>query len=51
MKFNVSLQHHFHKLPFYTLAHPNPIYFIHQHAGDAFAAQTADENTKPIKIT
>jgi hypothetical protein len=25
--------------------------FIHQHAVDAFAAQTADEQTKPIKLT
>lgn len=46
-----SLQHHFHKLSFYTLAHPDPVYFIHQHAVDAFAAQTADANTKPIKLT
>jgi Family of unknown function (DUF5946) len=29
----------------------NQVYFIHQHAVDAFAAQTADENTKPIKLT
>lgn len=41
----------FHQLSFYTLSHPDPVYFIHQHAVDAFAAQTADENTKPIKIT
>lgn len=46
-----TLQHQFHSLSFYTLAHPNQVYFIHQHAVDAFAAQTADENTKPIKIT
>lgn len=25
--------------------------FIHQHVVDAFAAQTADETTKPIKLT
>jgi hypothetical protein len=41
----------FHELSFYTLTHPDPIYFIHQHSVDAFAAQTADENTKPIKLT
>jgi hypothetical protein len=41
----------FHQLSFYTLAHPDPVYFIHQHAVDAFAAQTADENTKSIKLT
>jgi hypothetical protein len=44
-------QTEFHELSFYTLAHPDPVYFIHQHAVDAFAAQTADENTKPIKLT
>ncbi len=41
----------FHQLSFYTLAHPDPVYFIHQHAVDAFAVQTADENTKSIKLT
>jgi Family of unknown function (DUF5946) len=46
-----SSQPHFHELSFYTLSHPDPVYFIHQHAVDAFAAQTADENTKPIKLT
>ncbi|UXE65902.1 MAG: hypothetical protein KA713_15740 [Chryseotalea sp. WA131a] len=46
-----SPQHQFHELSFYTLAHPDTVYFIHQHAVDAFAAQTADENTKPIKLT
>ncbi len=44
-------QDQFHELTFYTLAHSNPGYFIHQHAVDAIAAQTADETTKPIKIT
>jgi hypothetical protein len=46
-----SLQDQFHELSFYTLTHPDQVYFIHQHAVDAFAAQTADENTKPIKLT
>jgi hypothetical protein len=46
-----SPQDQFHELSFDTLAHPDPVYFIYQHAGDAFAAQTADENTKPIKLT
>lgn len=40
----------FNELSYYTLAQDRS-YFIHQHAVDAFAAQTADENTKPIKIT
>lgn len=39
----------FHELSFYTLAHADKK-FIHQHAVDAFAVQTADENTKPIKF-
>ena len=34
----------------YTLAHRDPA-FIHQHAVDAIAAQTADEHDKPIKLT
>jgi hypothetical protein len=46
-----SSQDQFHELSFYTLSHPDTVYFIHQHAVDAFAAQTADENTKPIKLT
>ncbi len=43
-------QDQFNELSYYTLALDRS-YFIHQHAVDAFAAQTADENTKPIKIT
>ena len=39
----------FHELSYYTLAQPRE-YFIHQHSVDAYAAQTADENTKSIKI-
>lgn len=38
------------ELSYYTLSHPDAS-FIHQHIVDAQAAQTADENTKPIKIT
>jgi len=40
----------FHELTFYTLAHPNQAYFIHQHAVDAWTAQTATEQTKPIGV-
>ena len=40
----------FHELSFYTLAHDNQKYFIHQHVVDAFAAQEANDNTKPIKV-
>ena len=40
----------YHELAFYTLAHPDIKYFIHQHIVDAFQAQTADEHTKPIAI-
>lgn len=38
------------ELCYYTLAHGKPE-FIHQYIVDAFAAQTADEQTKPIKLT
>jgi hypothetical protein len=37
------------ELSFYTLAHPSPA-FIHQHIVDAYAAQKADDTTKPITI-
>ncbi|HEU5458770.1 MAG TPA: DUF5946 family protein [Terracidiphilus sp.] len=42
-------QHLFHLLTFYTLTHPDPV-FLHQHAVDAFAAQLANEHTKPITL-
>ena len=38
------------ELSYYTLAHADPA-FIHQHIVDAYAAQTADETTKPIRLT
>jgi hypothetical protein len=41
----------FEELSFYTLGHPDMAYFIHQHVVDAFQAQTADKNTKPISLT
>lgn len=44
-----SSQELYEKLSYYTLAHRDPS-FIHQHIVDAFAAQTADQSTKPIKI-
>lgn len=37
------------ELAFYTTAHPDPG-FIHQNVVDAFAAQNADQSTKPMKI-
>ncbi|MCE1253571.1 MAG: DUF5946 family protein [Anaerolineae bacterium] len=40
----------YNELCCYTLAHSDSS-FIHQHVVDAFAAQTADKNTKPIKLT
>src|SRR3954465_2158408 len=40
----------YHELSCYTLAHGHPS-FIHQHVVDAFAAQEADEHTKPIALT
>jgi hypothetical protein len=39
----------YNELAFYTLAHPDPA-FIHQNVVDAFAAQHADETSKPIYI-
>jgi hypothetical protein len=38
------------ELCYYTLAHRDTA-FIHQHVVDAFAAQTANEDDKPIKLT
>ena len=43
-------QQAFDELCGYTLALRDPS-FIHQHVVDAFAAQSADEHTKPIKLT
>mgnify|MGYP003577575935 CR=1 FL=1 len=44
-----ELQEKFYELSYYTLAHPDPA-SIHQHIVDAFAVQTADENSKPIAV-
>ena len=38
------------ELFYYTTAHRDPS-FIHQHVVDAIAAQTVNENDKPIKLT
>ena len=40
----------YNELAYYTLSHKGKD-FIHQHIVDAFAIQTANEHTKPIKIT
>jgi Family of unknown function (DUF5946) len=40
----------YNELSAYTLTHSDPA-FIHQHVVDAFAAQQADESTKPITLT
>ena len=40
----------YQELCYYTLAHQSPT-FVHQHVVDAFAAQRANEQTKPIKLT
>jgi Family of unknown function (DUF5946) len=45
----MNLQEQYHELAFYTLEHKGGN-FIHQHVVDAFAAQTADEHTKPITL-
>ena len=41
---------HYNELCAYTLSHGDPA-FIHQHVVDAFMAQNAGEDTKPIGIT
>ena len=46
---NDELQEKFNELTYYTLAHPDPA-FIHQHIVDAFIAQTADKDSKPIGV-
>jgi Family of unknown function (DUF5946) len=45
-----SEQASFYELSCYTTSHPDPR-FIHQYVVDAYAAQCANENTKPIIIT
>jgi hypothetical protein len=45
-----SEQEMFYELSYYTGTHPDPS-LIHQYVVDAFAAQYADENTKPITLT
>ncbi len=50
MSFMKSQQELYNELACYTLNLADPE-FIHQHLVDAFAAQNADENTKPIAIT
>ena len=40
----------FHELSFYTLAHPDREVFIHQHGVDAYTAQTASAETRPIGL-
>lgn len=46
---NDELQEKFNELTYYTLAHPDPA-FIHQHIVDAFTAQTAHKDSKPIGV-
>ena len=43
-------QEAYYELSYYTLAHRDPS-FIHQHIVDAFTAQHANEQTKPIGLT
>ena len=42
-------QEKYYELTYYTLAHPDPS-FIHQHVVDAFTAQNAAGNSKPIAV-
>jgi len=50
MKEDNPEQEKYYELSCYTLEHGDPR-FIHQHVVDAFMAQTADENTKPIGLS
>ena len=43
-------QNAYEELQCYSLGHEGPE-FLHQHVVDAWAAQQADENTKPIGLT
>ncbi len=45
----MSPQEAYNQLAFYTLSHTSPT-FIHQYVVDAFAAQTAAEADKPIRL-
>jgi hypothetical protein len=45
-----SEQRAYDELQYYTLGHGGP-QFIHQHVADAWAAQHADEQTRPIGLT
>src|SRR5215471_21282434 len=49
MNVDDSERERYHELTAYTLSHTDPA-FIHQYAVDAFAAQTADDATKPITL-
>jgi Family of unknown function (DUF5946) len=49
MNQNKLAEERYYELSYYTLGHKDPG-FIHQHIVDAFAAQTANQNTKPIKV-
>jgi hypothetical protein len=49
MNVDGSQRERYHELTAYTLSLRDPS-FIHQYVVDAFAAQTADENTKPITL-
>jgi hypothetical protein len=49
MNVDDSERERYHELTAYTLSHRDPA-FIHQYAVDAFAAQTADDTTKPITL-
>ena len=48
---NTEEQQLYNQLAFYTLQHPDKTYFIHQLLVDAYTAQHADAETKPIAIT
>lgn len=46
----MQLSDAYHQLSYYTLAHPDRERFVHQHIVDAYTAQTAGSETKPIGL-
>jgi len=47
---NKSNQDLYNELAYYTLDHPDKIYFIHQHVVDVYTAQHANDKTRPIAM-
>ena len=46
----MQLSDAYHQLSYYTLTHPDRDRFVHQHIVDAYTAQAAGPETKPIGL-